>query len=179
MGSIKRRRRPCKTECLDLNTNRRPRYDCRRAQYVATRSLLGSLCSDRLHVPLLSLFNYAAFNTQAKKHRSAYYSWRTTENYVHVSNVIRLRIGQPGKPGSISRWGEYFFSSPQRPDQLWCLASLLCPMVTGEGVKRQVVKLTTQVHPVLKLRMRGSIPPFPMRLHSVVLTFRKFGRLIA
>jgi hypothetical protein len=40
------------------------------------------------------------------------------------------------------------------------------PMVIRRGVK-----LTTHLHLVPRLRIRGTIPPFPIRLHGVVLSY--------
>jgi len=56
----------------------------------------------------------------------------------------------------------FFFCSPPRPDQLWCSPSLLSNGYRGlfpRGKSGRGPKLTTHLHPVPKLRMRGAIPP--------------------
>jgi hypothetical protein len=71
---------------------------------------------------------------------------------------------------------KYFFSLPPRPDRLWHPPSLLSNgyQTLLSRVKRQRdrgVKLTTHLHLVPKLRMRGAIPLLhPLRLHCMELS---------
>jgi len=52
-----------------------------------------------------------------------------------------------------------FISSPPRPDRLWGSRSKL---LNGYRMwSGRVVKLTTHLHLVQRLRMFGAIPPFP------------------
>jgi hypothetical protein len=48
----------------------------------------------------------------------------------------------------------FLFSSPPLPDRLWNSLSLL-------SSRYRDVKMTTHLHLVPRLRMRGDIPPFP------------------
>jgi len=45
------------------------------------------------------------------------------------------------------------------------------PMGIGEGglIPRVKRKLTTHLHPMPRLKMRGTIPPFPQYIHGLVL----------
>jgi hypothetical protein len=69
--------------------------------------------------------------------------------------------------GLDSRRGQgFFFSSPQRPDRPWGRFSL---MSSGQRVWSDCsVKLTTYLHVMPKLRIRGTVPPLPICLHGVV-----------
>jgi hypothetical protein len=58
----------------------------------------------------------------------------------------------------------FFFSSWLHPDLFWGLLSLLssgCQQLFPWGVKQPVVKLSTHLHPLPRLRTRWAIPPRP------------------
>jgi hypothetical protein len=90
---------------------------------------------------------------------------------VAISLETRLRTGLPGFD---SGHGQGFISSsPPRPDRLWAHpasssmgteSSFNASKVTGG------VKLTSHLHVVPRLRMRGAILPLPIYLHGVVLS---------
>jgi hypothetical protein len=64
-----------------------------------------------------------------------------------------------------------FFSSPQVPDRPWGPSSLLSNVywrLFPRGLSGQGVKMTTCPHLVPRLKMSGSTPPLPRRLHDVV-----------
>jgi hypothetical protein len=77
-----------------------------------------------------------------------------------VSTVTRLRVERPGF-NSRQEQGSFQFSPPH-PDRLWGPHRFSYPVVPealSRGVKGQGRELTTHFHLVLRLRMRGAIPP--------------------
>jgi hypothetical protein len=75
---------------------------------------------------------------------------------ISTLQVLNYRRLSPGE-------GWEFFSSP-RPDRLWGPTQPPIQWVPGAlslGVKRSGVKLTTELHLVLKPRKRGAIPAIP------------------
>jgi hypothetical protein len=73
-----------------------------------------------------------------------------------------------------SRQGHGLFSPHCRVHAGSGAHTAFCQMDTGGGglsqrVKRPGRMLTTHLHLVPRLRMRGSIPPLPIRFHCVVL----------
>jgi hypothetical protein len=69
--------------------------------------------------------------------------------------------------GSIPGKGKRFFSTPQRPDMLWGSPSLLLNgyrRLSGRGLK-----LTTDVHLVLKSRIVDLYLHSPIRIYGTVL----------
>jgi len=79
--------------------------------------------------------------------------------------ILEVSITGRGNEGKL-------FSSPPRPDRLWAHPAPPILWVTGDlspGVKRPGEKLNTHFHLVPELRMRGAIPPLPIRPHGVAL----------
>jgi hypothetical protein len=88
--------------------------------------------------------------------------------HVKRSSVSIATVLLTGRPGFDSRLKlEMFpFLTASRP--AWW--PTLIPMSLSPAVNRPgLVKLTTHLHLVPRLRMRGAIPPLPIRVHSVVL----------
>jgi hypothetical protein len=95
-----------------------------------------------------------------------------------------LRTERPGLTSRKGQWWDFFFSvafrtvvRPTQPPKQWV------PGALTRGVKRPGVKLTTHLHVLPRLRMRGGIPSLPqcifmalcfikqeIRLHGVVLS---------
>jgi len=83
----------------------------------------------------------------------------------HSDIIVECRL-RPGQPRFNSRQGQWwdFFSSPPPSDRLWGLPSLLSNgdlRLLPRGLIVQGVKMTTHLHLVPNLRMRGAIPPLP------------------
>jgi len=77
--------------------------------------------------------------------------------------MIRLRAERPGFRFPARAVKEFFFST-SRPDRLWIPTSLLYNGNRGLFSREKSdwgVKLTTLLHLVPRLRMRGAIPPLP------------------
>jgi len=78
-----------------------------------------------------------------------------------VSSVgieTRLRAGRPGLNSRHGMWWD-FISSVARPDRLWGPPSLLGLFPWGGNGRG--VKLTTHLHVMPRLGMRGAMPPLP------------------
>jgi hypothetical protein len=90
----------------------------------------------------------------------------STTRYSSVSTVTRLRAGRPEFD---SRQGQGFplFATVSIP----ALGPTQTPIqwVPGSLFPEWGVKLTNHFHLAPRLRMRGVMPPLPIRLHGVVL----------
>jgi hypothetical protein len=82
-----------------------------------------------------------------------------------------------GRSGFDSRRGWEFLSSPPRLDRLWNP-----PILVSSGYRRSSgrgVKLTIHLLLVPMSKIRGFIPPSPLRLHGVMLSYAQEQLYIA
>jgi hypothetical protein len=148
---------------------------------------------------ILPLPQYAFMAWCSVKHRDNFTLFVTKDLQLHVSNDWENKEHAPGitsigriqQPISI-RWSGFHGSSNESrvgsvcirtrlgvgrpgPDFLHATASRPAlgptqpPIQWVPGVKRPGVKLTTHLHPVPRLKLRGAILPLP-HLHGVVLS---------
>jgi hypothetical protein len=114
-------------------------------------------CSYLLRIPwhqnyqVVCLMKRSLSSTQKPHNRKNYDS--------SVGIVTTIKVGRPRIDSRQEQWRK-FLSLLLRADRLWGPPSLLTNSFRGlsSGVKRQGIKLTTHLHVVPRLKMRGAIP---------------------
>ena len=100
-------------------------------------------------------------------------SYRSRDSSVIIVN--RLCIGQPRDRRLILDTGNTLLPSPKRPDRLWGTPNILFHWyrtIYPPAYSDRDVKINAH-HLVPRSRIRGAIPPLPIRLHGAqkALTF--------
>jgi hypothetical protein len=90
----------------------------------------------------------------------------------HPSQLIRYSDGLDGQ-GSNPGKSKKFFSTSQGPDRLWGPLSLLTNGYRGDYFPREVKRSGREADrsppSSAEVKNGGGMPPFPIRLHGVVL----------
>jgi hypothetical protein len=66
--------------------------------------------------------------------------------------------------------GKHQFPSPPCPDRLCGPPALLSSACSGQFPRGPGREADTHLHLMPRLKMRGAIPPLPIRLHGIVLS---------